>query len=54
MHFNNPELLEDPYPHYKKWREEKPIWWAEDVGGWVLSRYDDVRTILKDASLIEK
>ena len=51
MHFNNPELLEDPYPHYKKWREEKPIWWAEDVGGWVLSRYDDVRTILKDASL---
>ena len=51
MHFNNPELLEDPYPHYKKWREEKPIWWAEDVGGWVLSRHDDVRTILKDASL---
>ena len=51
MHFNNPELLEDPYPHYKKWREEKPIWWAEDVGGWVLSRYDDVRTILKDAGL---
>ncbi len=51
MNFNNPELLTDPYPHYKQWREEQPIWWAEDVQGWVISRYDDVRAVLKDAAL---
>ena len=51
MNFHNPDRLNDPYPHYKQWREEQPIWWADDVGGWVLSRYDDVRTVLKDAAL---
>jgi cytochrome P450 len=49
--FNNPDLIEDPYPHYQKWREEMPIWWADDVSGWVISRYDDVRAVLKDAAL---
>ena len=49
MNFSNPDLLINPYPHYKRWREEHPIWWAEDIKGWVLSRYDDVRFILKDA-----
>ena len=51
MDFLNPETIDNPYPHYQKWREDIPIWWAEDVGGWVLSRYDDVRAILKDAAL---
>ena len=49
MNFSNSDLLINPYPHYKRWREEDPIWWAEDIKGWVLSRYDDVRFILKDA-----
>jgi cytochrome P450 len=48
--FFNPDTLEDPYPHYAKWREEQPIWWADDVQGWVISRYDDVRAVLKDAA----
>ncbi len=51
MDFFNPETLDNPYPHYQKWREEMPIWWAEDANGWVLSRYDDVRVILKNAAL---
>jgi cytochrome P450 len=51
MDFFNAETLDNPYPHYQKWREDMPIWWAEDAGGWVLSRYDDVRAILKDAAL---
>jgi cytochrome P450 len=49
MDFFDPETLENPYPHYRHWREEMPIWWAEDAQGWVLSRYDDVRAVLKDA-----
>ena len=51
MKFHNSEIIENPYPHYQKWSKDSPIWWAEDVGGWVLSRYDDVRAILKDAVL---
>ena len=50
MDFLNPETLEDPYPHYQAWRTEKPIWWAEDIQAWVLSRYDDVRSVLKNAA----
>jgi cytochrome P450 len=49
MDFFNPDALENPYPHYQQWREQQPIWWAEDAQGWVLSRYDDVRAVLKDA-----
>ena len=51
MNFFDPETLDNPYPHYQKWREDMPIWWAEDANGWVLSRYDDVRTVLKNAAL---
>ena len=48
MKFQDLEYTDNPYPIYAKWREEQPIWWAEDVQGWVLSRYDDVRAVLKD------
>ena len=51
MIFSDPALLDNPYPIYQKWREEMPIWWAEDINAWVLSRYDDVRGVLKDAQL---
>ncbi len=48
MKFQDLEHTDNPYPLYAKWREDQPIWWAEDVQGWVLSRYDDVRAVLKD------
>ncbi len=48
MNFQDLEFITDPYPIYAQWRAERPIWWADDVQGWVLSRYDDVRTVLKD------
>lgn len=48
MNFEDLEHVTDPYPLYANWRDEQPIWWAEDVQGWVLSRYEDVRTVLKD------
>ncbi|MFK8020559.1 MAG: cytochrome P450 [Pseudomonadales bacterium] len=51
MIFSDPALLDNPYPIYQKWREETPIWWAEDINAWVISRYDDVRGVLKDAQL---
>ena len=48
MDFLARERISDPYPDYAKWREKQPIWWADDVKGWVISRYDDVRAVLKD------
>lgn len=42
MQFVTKERLIDPYPDYKNWRENNPIWWAEDVNAWVVSRYKDV------------
>jgi len=51
MNFQDLELTTNPYPLYAQWRDEQPIWWAEDIQGWVLSRYEDVRTVLKDATM---
>ena len=48
MNFQQLESIANPYPLYAQWRAEQPIWWADDVQGWVLSRYDDVRLVLKD------
>ena len=45
------EATDNPYPIYARWRAEQPIWWADDIQGWVLSRYDDVRTVLKNPAL---
>jgi cytochrome P450 len=49
MKFSIPELIEDPYPYYEDWRENKPIWKDEATGFWVLTRHDDVRSILKNS-----
>lgn len=51
MKFSELELTDNPYPLYQKWREQTPIWWAEDLNGWVLTRYDDVRKVLKNAQV---
>ncbi len=50
MKLNDATLIANPYPDYQRWRDEQPIWWSDgELKGWILSRYDDVRTILKDA-----
>lgn len=48
MKFQDLEFIASPYATYSEWRIQQPIWWAEDVKGWVLSRYEDVRAVLKD------
>ena len=44
-------IRDSPYPDYKNWRENNPIWWAEDVNAWVVSRYKDVHIVLKNPKL---
>jgi pimeloyl-[acyl-carrier protein] synthase len=42
-----PEIRADPYPTYKRMREEAPIYWSPD-GSPMLTRYDDIIAILRD------
>lgn len=42
------QVHEDPYPFYKRLREEAPAYFNEELGFWALSRYDDVRAALID------
>ncbi len=43
--------MADPYPAFERLREEDPVHWSESLGGWVLTRYADVRDGLADARL---
>ncbi|NOX30215.1 MAG: cytochrome P450, partial [Actinobacteria bacterium] len=45
--FDGP-LLQDPYPFFAQWIDESPVFYAEEIGYWVITRYEDCRRALKD------
>lgn len=45
-----PEVLADPYPLYHSLREEDPVHWDPFLHAWVVTRYADVVTVLRDFS----
>ncbi len=44
----DPAVQRDPFPHYRQLREHQPVFRMPETGFWVLTRYDDLRTILRD------
>ena len=38
-------FLEDPYPHFARHLRDQPVFYAEDLGYWVISRYGDCRRV---------
>ena len=38
----------DPYPTYRRLREDDPVHWSEPWNQWLLSRYDDVVRVLRE------
>jgi cytochrome P450 len=42
------EVIEDPYPHFRRLRDAGPAVWLESSGAWALLRYDVVRAALKN------
>ncbi|MBI4638198.1 MAG: cytochrome P450 [Candidatus Rokubacteria bacterium] len=46
-----PEVLADPYPVFHQLQAEDPVHRSEILGGWVLTRYDDVKAALSDSRL---
>jgi len=45
----DPATIARPHPFYARLREEAPIVWSEQLQGWVLTRYEDVRRVLRDS-----
>jgi pimeloyl-[acyl-carrier protein] synthase len=47
-HLLDPEVLADPYPLYRRLREEDPVHWDPFLHAWVVTRYTDVVKVLRD------
>jgi cytochrome P450 len=43
-----PELRDDPYPLWKRLRDEAPVWHNDRYDFWVLTRFDDIEHAHKD------
>jgi cytochrome P450 len=41
------QMLADPYPYYARLRAMAPVYWADQFGGWVLTRCADVTAVLR-------
>lgn len=39
--------LQDPYPFLAEARRQEPVFWSEVMRAWVVTRFDDVRTVLQ-------
>jgi cytochrome P450 len=42
LDFKSPRNLQDPFPLYARLRDHDPVHWSDELGGWVVSRYEDV------------
>lgn len=43
-----PEFIADPYPVYRRLRDELPVCWDERIDSWIVSRYEDAYPLLRD------
>jgi pimeloyl-[acyl-carrier protein] synthase len=46
-HLVSKEFIGDPYEVLRRMRDEAPVYWSDSVGGWMITRYDDVMTTFK-------
>lgn len=46
--FFSPELAADPYPTYRALREQNPVFKVPDMQMWLLTRYRDMTSVLRD------
>ncbi len=48
MNFFEPDTIACPYPSYEILRDDAPVWQDPMTGMWIVTRYDDIRTISLD------
>lgn len=53
LRFNplDPAFIASPYETYAQLRDDDPVHWSDLLCGWVLTRFDDVTTVLRDPSM---
>jgi hypothetical protein len=44
------EFLDDPYPLLRRLQQEDPVYWSESIGGWIVTRYDDIVPTFRDVT----
>ncbi len=42
------DVIAHPHAFYARMRDEAPVLWSDQHRGWLLTRYEDVRTVLRD------
>lgn len=47
----DPRARANPYPLYERLRAEDPVHWSDELGGWLITRYEDVKKALHDPRL---
>lgn len=47
----DPAFIADPYPVYRRLRDEHPVLWNPDTGQWLVSRHADINRLLRDRRL---
>jgi cytochrome P450 len=50
----DPEVIANPYPLYQRLRSEAPVYWHEGMQAWLISRYADVTSLLRDQRFSSK
>ena len=48
----SPAFFADPYPLFHRMRAEAPVYWSGVLNSWVLTRYEDVVSTMRDARLL--
>ena len=48
---DDPGMLADPFPFYRRMQDEDPCHWSGQLKAWVLTRYDDVRRVCLDRAM---
>jgi cytochrome P450 len=48
---NDPAVLADPFPLYRRMRDEDPVHWSPALRAWVLTRYEDVKRVCLDSQM---
>ncbi len=44
------EFVRDPYPILQLLQSEAPVYWSESIGGWIITRYEDILVTFRDVA----